>query len=303
MLLGERRAWLLKGMDEAAETVSAALPIVPRRIVSPEAMTNGGRALPRYGPLVVTDQALRDPSTAAMLVGLSLTGRLRLLRPRQYYEQALRRVLLNGLDESWFVFDWPAHRVHAVVKQGMDFIAGLIGSLLALLLVAPLWFVSRLTDGGPVFYRQERVGCKGQTFLIWKFRTMRVGAEADGPLWAAVKDDRCTPFGRFLRQTHLDELPQFFNVLCREMSLIGPRPERPVFIGMLSEAVPFFERRHLMRPGITGWGVVRFGYSDCISDKWVIHEYDLYYLKHRSIALDLEIIARTLVAMVTLRGR
>src|SRR5574341_634851 len=141
----------------------------------------------------------------------------------------------------------------------------------------------------PVFYVQERVGLRGQPFRIVKFRTMRVDAEAGGPVWARVDDDRVTRFGRLLRSTHLDELPQFFNVLRREMSLIGPRPERPVFVRLLGRAIPYFDRRHLVRPGVTGWAVVRFGYSDSIRDKWIIHEHDLYYLKHCSVLLDLEI--------------
>jgi lipopolysaccharide/colanic/teichoic acid biosynthesis glycosyltransferase len=138
---------------------------------------------------------------------------------------------------------------------------------------------------------------------MWKFRTMQVDAEAEGPVWAQTDDDRVTRLGRLLRSTHLDELPQFFNVLRREMSLIGPRPERPVFVRLLGRAIPFFERRHLVRPGVTGWAVVRFGYSGSVRDKWIIHEHDLYYLKHRSLLLDLEIMARTVLVMLTRRGR
>ena len=105
---------------------------------------------------------------------------------------------------------------------------------------------------------------------------MQVDAECNGPVWASVNDQRVTRLGRLLRSTHLDELPQFFNVLRREMSLIGPRPERPAFVRLLSRAIPYFDRRHLVRPGVTGWAVIRFGYSDSVRDKWIIHEYDLY---------------------------
>jgi lipopolysaccharide/colanic/teichoic acid biosynthesis glycosyltransferase len=138
---------------------------------------------------------------------------------------------------------------------------------------------------------------------MWKFRTMQVDAECNGPVWASVNDQRVTRLGRLLRSTHLDELPQFFNVLRREMSLIGPRPERPAFVRLLSRAIPYFDRRHLVRPGVTGWAVIRFGYSDSVRDKWIIHEYDLYYLKHRSLLLDLEIIARTVLVMLTRKGQ
>jgi lipopolysaccharide/colanic/teichoic acid biosynthesis glycosyltransferase len=227
------------------------------------------------------------------------------LRPHEYYENLLRRVMLDELNQSWLLFDrvLRPRRLYSLVKALIDLIAGVIGSLLAVLLIPVIWLFNRLEDGGPVFYRQERVGLGGRTFYIWKFRTMRVDAELNGPVWASVADARVTRLGRVLRSTHLDELPQFFNVLRREMSLIGPRPERPAFIRLLSRAIPFLEWRHLIRPGVTGWAVVRFGYSDSIRDKWIIHEYDLYYLKHRSLLLDLEIAARTVLVMLTQRGQ
>jgi lipopolysaccharide/colanic/teichoic acid biosynthesis glycosyltransferase len=217
----------------------------------------------------------------------------------------MRRALLDDLDESWFLFDRPLRRrpVYTAVKAVIDLAAGVIGSLIALLVVPLVWLVYRLDDRGPVFYVQERIGLHGRPFRIWKFRTMQVNAEAEGPVWASADDDRVTRLGRLLRSTHLDELPQFFNVLRREMSLIGPRPERPVFVRLLGRAIPFFDRRHLVRPGVTGWAVVRFGYSGSVRDKWIIHEHDLYYLKHRSLLLDLEIVARTLLVMLTRRGR
>jgi lipopolysaccharide/colanic/teichoic acid biosynthesis glycosyltransferase len=161
----------------------------------------------------------------------------------------------------------------------------------------------RLEDGGPVFFRQERVGRGGKPFMIWKFRTMRVDAESGGPVWAAQNDSRVTRLGRVLRRTRLDELPQFFNLLTGDMALVGPRPERPRFVRLLERAVPFYDRRHLMRPGITGWATVRFGYGDSVTDKWRSHEYDLYYLKHRSPLLDAEIVARTVVVMLMRKGQ
>jgi lipopolysaccharide/colanic/teichoic acid biosynthesis glycosyltransferase len=263
--------------------------------------------LPRNGrgwSLVVTDQALRDPATSDELARLALNG-ARLLRPRDHYEQTRRRAMLDDVDESWFLFDRPLRPrpVYTAIKAAVDLLAGMAGSLLALLVLPFVWLVYRLGDGGPVFYRQERIGLRGRPFQIWKFRTMRVDAEAEGPVWASADDERVTRLGRLLRSTHLDELPQFFNVLRREMSLIGPRPERPVFVRLLGRAIPFFDRRHLVRPGVTGWAVVRFGYSDSVRDKWIIHEYDLYYLKHRSVLLDLEVIARTVLVMLTRKGQ
>jgi lipopolysaccharide/colanic/teichoic acid biosynthesis glycosyltransferase len=305
MLSTERRSrWLLAGEADIPQVLSSSLARTPLQVVPVDAVTDASQPLPRRGRMVVTDQALRDPRTCEALVGLSLSG-VRLLRRRDYYERTLRRVMLEDLDESWFLFDQPLRRrrMYEVAKVLMDLIAGAIGSLLALLLLPLVWFLGRLEDGGPVFYRQERVGRNGRPLHIWKFRTMRVDAEQDGPVWASLGDERITRLGRVLRATHLDELPQFFNVLRGEMSLIGPRPERPVFVRLLNRTIPFFDRRHLVRPGITGWAVVRFGYSDSVRDKWIIHEYDLYYLKHRSLSLDFEIIVRTVLSMILGRGQ
>ena len=286
MLSAERRGpWVVQG--DGAATGGAAAKVL------------------RHGrSLVVGAEALHDPTTTDELARLALAG-ARVLRIRDHYEQTMRRALLDDLDESWFLFDRPLRRrpVYTAVKTVMDLAAGVIGSLIALLVVPLVWLVYRLDDRGPVFYVQERIGLHGRPFRMWKFRTMQVDAEAEGPVWASTDDDRVTRLGRLLRSTHLDELPQFFNVLRREMSLIGPRPERPVFVRLLGRAIPFFDRRHLVRPGVTGWAVVRFGYSGSVRDKWIIHEHDLYYLKHRSLLLDLEIMARTLLVMLTRRGR
>ncbi|HYY82369.1 MAG TPA: sugar transferase [Actinomycetes bacterium] len=307
MLSLDREAWLVQADSEAPEALAIALPRAPLRTVSPAGMADGRRFRLRGSHLVVTGEALREERTADALAELAISG-MRLLRPRDYYERTRRRVMLEELDESWFLFDRPLRRrpVYAAVKALVDVLAGLAGSSLAVLLIPVVWLVYRFgrpEDRGPVFYVQERIGLRGKPFRMVKFRTMRVDAEADGPAWARVDDDRVTRFGRLLRSTHLDELAQFFNVLRREMSVIGPRPERPVFVQLLGRAIPHFDRRHLVRPGVTGWAVVRFGYSDSIRDKWIIHEHDLYYIKHRSVLLDLEIAARTVLVMLTRRGQ
>ncbi|HEU4898661.1 MAG TPA: sugar transferase [Actinomycetota bacterium] len=304
MLPLERRdAWLVQADGRAAEALAALLPRVPLRVLSPALVAERRHRLGN-GPLVVTGQALDDPHTADKLTELALAG-VRLLRLRDYYERKLRRVMLDDLDDTWFLFDRPLRRrpVYSAVKAAVDLLAGLVGSLLAVLIAPLIWLVYRFEDGGPLFYRQERIGLGGRPFGMWKFRTMQVDAECNGPVWASVNDQRVTRLGRLLRSTHLDELPQFFNVLRREMSLIGPRPERPAFVRLLSRAIPYFDRRHLVRPGVTGWAVIRFGYSDSVRDKWIIHEYDLYYLKHRSLLLDLEITVRTVLVMLTRKGQ
>jgi exopolysaccharide biosynthesis polyprenyl glycosylphosphotransferase len=306
MPVADRRpTLLLKAETEALEalalpaTALGRLQVQDRADAAPGLLRRG-----RRGTVVVTASALEDPGTAGLLASLSLSG-VRVVRPRDWCERVLRRVSLDDVDEPWFLFDRPlrARRLYAAVKRVTDIVAGVLGVLLLALLVPLLALLVRLDDGGPVFFRQERLGRGGRPFLIWKFRTMRVDAEADGPVWASPDDRRTTRLGRVLRRSRLDEVPQFLNVLKGEMALVGPRPERPEFIRMLERAVPFYDRRHLMRPGITGWATVRFGYGDSVGDKWRSHEYDLYYLKHRSPWLDLEILVRTAVVMLLRKGQ
>jgi lipopolysaccharide/colanic/teichoic acid biosynthesis glycosyltransferase len=305
MLSAERRSrWLFAGEAEVPQALLSLLARAPSRVVRADAVTDSPQPLPRRGFLVVSDQTLRNPRTCEELVRCSLSG-VRVIRRRDYYERILRRVYLEDLDETWFLFDRPLRRrrMYGAAKALIDVVAGALGSVLAVLLLPVVWLLGKLEGGGPVFYRQERVGLYGRPLTIWKFRTMRVDAERDGPVWASPDDDRVTRVGRVLRATHLDELPQFFNVLRGEMSLVGPRPERPLFVRLLNRTIPYFDRRHLVRPGITGWAVVRFGYSDSVRDKWIIHEYDLYYLKHRSLSFDLEIIGRTILSMMLGKGQ
>jgi exopolysaccharide biosynthesis polyprenyl glycosylphosphotransferase len=306
MLAADRRSTLLLKSDaEALEALAVPRRALPRmQVASLSNATADALRLGRRGTIVVTSEVLDDPRMADLLAGLSLSG-VRVVRPHEFYERVMRRASLEDLDESWFLFDRPlrARRTYAAIKRIIDVVAGLLGSLLVCLIVPVIALLIRLDDGGPVFFRQERVGRGRKPFLIWKFRTMRVDAEADGPVWAVPDDGRVTRIGRLLRRTRLDELPQFFNVLKGDMALVGPRPERPQFVRVLERAVPFYQRRHLMRPGITGWATVRFGYGDTVTDKWRSHEYDLYYLKHRSPLLDLEILARTVVVMLLRKGQ
>jgi exopolysaccharide biosynthesis polyprenyl glycosylphosphotransferase len=306
MLVADRRiTLLLKSDTEAVEALAVPRRALPRmQVASLSSATTDSLRFRRRGTIVVTSEALDDPHMADLLAGLSLSG-VRVVRPHEFYERTMRRASLDDVDESWFLFNRPlrARRTYAAIKRVTDIVAGLIGSLLVCLIVPIIALLISLDDGGPVFFRQERIGRGRRPFLIWKFRTMREDAELDGPAWAVPNDARVTRIGRLLRRTRLDELPQFFNVLKGDMALVGPRPERPEFVRLLGRAVPFYQRRHLMRPGITGWATVRFGYGDSITDKWRSHEYDLYYLKHRSPLLDLEILARTVVVMLLRKGQ
>jgi len=149
--------------------------------------------------------------------------------------------------------------------------------------------------GAPVIYRQERVGLRGKTFHLFKFRSMQHNAEKDGkPTWAAIGDKRITKLGRFLRRSRIDELPQLINVLRGEMSFVGPRPERPMFVAMLSEKIPFYAVRHSVKPGITGWAQVRYSYGATVEESVTKLEYDLYYVKNHDVFLDLLIMLETI---------
>jgi lipopolysaccharide/colanic/teichoic acid biosynthesis glycosyltransferase len=162
----------------------------------------------------------------------------------------------------------------------------------------------RLTSTGPAFYHQRRVGLLGRDITIHKFRTMRVDAEAEtGPVWASKSGDpRVTPIGGFLRRTRMDELPQLWNVLKGEMSFVGPRPERPEFVEELTREIPYYGQRHVVRPGITGWAQVRYTYGATIEDALEKLQYDLYYIKNLSIALDLYILFESIKTVVLRRG-
>ena len=176
------------------------------------------------------------------------------------------------------------------------------GLLLCLPFIPFIMLAVRLSSPGPIFFRQTRVGRHGRPFSLIKFRTMRDDAEADGAIWATANDSRVTPLGRFLRKSRLDEIPQLWNVLKGEMSFVGPRPERPEFVGWLAKEIPFYELRHMVRPGITGWAQVRYHYGASLEEAKRKLEYDLYYVKHLSLGLDLLIMFETIKIIMLGRG-
>jgi lipopolysaccharide/colanic/teichoic acid biosynthesis glycosyltransferase len=160
----------------------------------------------------------------------------------------------------------------------------------------------KLTSRGPVIYRQTRVGQNGRLYDVLKFRTMRVDAEANGAQWAVKGDTRVTSIGRFLRLTRIDEIPQLWNVLKGDMRFVGPRPERPEFVNVLAEQIPYYQLRHIVPPGITGWAQVRYQYGSSVEEAKAKLTYDLYYIKHASLALDLLIVFETLKTIILRRG-
>ena len=214
----------------------------------------------------------------------------------EFVEREARRVDLNRIELGWFLYSdgfyfGPLDRA---LKRMLDIAVSLVFLAFGSLLLLPAAIAIKLQDGGPVFYAQTRVTQGGRHFCILKLRTMRVDAERGGAVWAAAADDRITRTGRFLRQTRIDELPQLINVLRGDMSLVGPRPERPEFIGELIEQIPLYDERHTVKAGLTGWAQINYPYGASIEDTRAKLGYDLYYVKNFSVAFDLLIILQTL---------
>lgn len=215
------------------------------------------------------------------------------------------RVALRAVRPSWFVFSDGFHRSkwNDLLKRMGDLFFGIAGLLLSLPVMAVVALVVRLDSKGPAIYRQTRVGRMGKNFEVLKFRSMKVDAEKEnGAQWATEKDPRVTRVGRFIRKYRLDELPQFINVIRGDMSFVGPRPERPYFVEELRRTIPYYDERHSVRPGLTGWAQVQYVYGASVEDAFNKLEYDLFYLKNLSLAFDLVIIVETVRLVLAGRG-
>lgn len=196
------------------------------------------------------------------------------------------------------------NRLYVIFKRLVDIGSAILGGVMVLAFCPLIWLANQLTSPGSLFYYQERVGQHGKLFRMVKFRSMVMRAEADtGPVWVQPNDSRITPVGRLLRKSHLDELPQVWNVLRGEMSLVGPRPERPEFVASLAESIPEFSARHAVKPGITGWAQVNYRYVNSVDETRIKLHHDLEYIAHQGIWLDLIILLRTVEAVVKMQGQ
>ena len=222
-------------------------------------------------------------------------------------EQELQRIPPQWVGHQWLLFSGRIEGRQPTVERQLKRFADVAISLLLLLLAAPLLLLAaaliRWGDGGPVFYRQRRSGLMGEAIEVIKLRSMVRQAEAGGARWSEPNDQRITPVGVWLRRTRLDELPQLLNVLRGEMSLIGPRPERPELEGELEQRIPHYRLRHWIRPGLSGWAQVNMPYSSSVEDAELKLSYDLYYLRNGSIWLDLLILAKTIKTVLKASGR
>ncbi len=273
----------------------------PGRLAAEVARTKAG--------VVILDRAAQaDEAVLSQVAALHLTG-LRVRTLTLFYEEWLGKLPVSELEQVSLLFDiGELHRArYGRAKRLVDLGIGLIGAV-GLVATVPFVLVGNLVGNrGPLLYRQARVGRGGSTFAIVKFRTMRQAlAGSTGPLdspWTEHRDPRVTPFGRWLRRSHLDELPQVWNILRGDLSIVGPRPEQPRYVEELREKLPFYELRHLVRPGLTGWAQVKFPYGSDEADAREKLQYEFFYLRRQSIALDLRILVRTLRAVIRGGGR
>lgn len=223
----------------------------------------------------------------------------------QVYEDVFGQVSVEHLGPYWFLNasnqQYPT--LYRLFKRLMDMAVGLVGTIVLLLLLPVIALAIYIDNPGPIFYRQERSGRGGNTFWVLKFRSMITDAEQLGEAkWAEKHDPRITRVGRFLRRVRLDELPQFINILRGDMSVVGPRPERPQFVEQLEQQIPFYRTRLSVKPGLTGWAQVRYRYTSSVEDTLTKLKYDLYYIKNQSLILDLLIIFRTIAVVLAFRG-
>jgi sugar transferase (PEP-CTERM system associated) len=240
------------------------------------------------------------------LLQMKLDGAAKFDHLATAYEEYTGKIAIENLRPSWLVFSSGFRKTSSrtLAKRLVDVVAAVIGLIVAGPLMLLIAAAVRLTSPGPALYHQRRVGQHGRVFTVHKFRSMRADAEAaTGAVWAAKNGDpRTTPLGRFLRKTRLDELPQLWNILAGDMSLVGPRPERPEFVTELTKQIPFYGQRHVVKPGLTGWAQVRYSYGASVEDALEKLQYDLYYIKNMSLALDFYIGFETLRVVILRRG-
>lgn len=219
-------------------------------------------------------------------------------------ERLSGRLPLEGLNPSTLIFTngFNVKASQQILRRLISITISFVGLVICLPLIPFIMLAVRVSSPGPIFFRQTRIGLRGRRFSVIKFRTMRQDAEAQGAVWAVKNDPRVTPLGRFMRTTRLDEIPQLWNVLRGEMGFVGPRPERPEFVEWLTDEIPFYELRHMIRPGITGWAQVRYQYGATLEETKQKLEYDLYYIKHLSVGLDLLIMFETIKTIILRRG-
>lgn len=238
------------------------------------------------------------------LLKLSLAGDVSIEEGATFYERVTGRVSLNMIRPSWLIFTGRGRqaRLAAITRSAVHRLVALAGAVLSLPLVVLTAILIKIDSRGPVFYKQERVGKNGRPFVLAKFRSMELDAEKAGPVWANKGDERITRVGRIIRKIRVDEIPQFWNILRGEMNFVGPRPERPHFVAQLAQEIPYYEQRHLIAPGLTGWAQINYPYGASVEDARQKLQYDLFYIKNHSLFLDAIIMFETIKIILFGRG-
>lgn len=228
----------------------------------------------------------------------------------EFYERVLGKVSTEALSDLWFIKNLEDINVevYKFLKRITDIAVSLLGLVILAITFPVISLLIKADSKGPIIFKQKRVGKNNEVFLMYKFRTMKAlspdgSAETEGPQWASTDDSRVTRVGNFLRKARLDELPQFWNILIGDMSFVGPRPERPEFVEDLGQKIPYYNMRHLVRPGLTGWAQINFEYGDSVDDARIKLQYDIYYAKKSSIALEIAIILKTIRTVLTRQGQ
>lgn len=254
--------------------------------------------------VVISMHHYKNPSVLNALYKY-LNPQIQILNLLRFYEQITGKIPIDQVGQSWALENLTSDgkRMFETVKRALDFISAVILGLVAILLTPFIALLIIIDSGTPIFFTQTRVGYLGRHFRAIKFRTMTQDAEKHGPEWARTNDPRVTRLGRLLRKARLDELPQLWNVLRGDMSLVGPRPERPEFVDNLVREIPFYKERLLVKPGLSGWAQINFPYGASKEDALEKLQYDLYYIKNRSLGLELSIILRTTKTVLTREGR
>ncbi len=250
--------------------------------------------------LIIVPAHIKKNSKAARLIYKNLVLGIEVMDLAELYEKIFEKVPLAELEEVWFLENLAkSHKVYEFIKRPIEVFLATILSIILLPLAIIIGILVSITSKGPALFQQKRKGKNEQEFTIYKFRTMRVDAEKQGPQWAQPGDQRATWLGKILRRSHLDELPQLINIIRGDLSFVGPRPERPEFVAQLKKDVPYFELRLLVRPGITGWAQINYKYGASVEDAYEKLQYDVYYLKNRSLPLDFVILLRTIKYLFT----
>ncbi len=254
------------------------------------------KLISKYGvDLIVIPRYFKNEPDAAKIFYNLLTLGTDIADIPAFYETIFQKIPLDEVNEEWFLDEIVGkEKFYDGMKSGVEFVLALLLGIVLLPLELLIAILIKTTSSGPTIYKQTRVGENGKEFVLYKFRTMKTNAESQGPKWAEKNDPRVTAIGNILRHTHLDELPQLVNIIRGEISFVGPRPERPEFIKVLREKISYYDVRHLIKPGITGWAQINYRYGASEEDAAEKLKYDIYYLKNRSLILDIAIIIKTL---------